>query len=436
MPLCFRFSNGETIPQEDFDRPSFAERRTQLLRHHHLTREPVFCLCRADTPAKLSSVLLGETFFLRRYADTANQHTSDCVFGEPPSTHSRKNQKAGIGDNTNSCVEQTPDGLSVRIESDMFPLRREMSANKAGHSRAVSDRSPKDKGDQGEATASTMTQGGLLRLLLEGSGLVEWHPWFRGKRNPLTVMRLLARAAHTVTLGRRSPVSLSSVLLYTAGQMLEEQQVIEELKQSPINVNGKGEMLFVGLLSKIVPTLSGKAYWVSFTRVRARFLMTPQLLATFEEKHPCLPGVSANGEPLTPVLALATLRLDYLEPNGRPILKVSRMSAISLSDEYIPCESGYEREAANRLTTAGVSFIKPLRYHAEDDMLPDFVFPEMEPEGSMEVWGREDPEYRARMIEKRLLYLRSQTPLLEWDAAKGAPFPDVVAFLAKYPKKR
>ncbi len=65
--------------------------------------------------------------------------------------------------------------------------------------------------------------------------------------------------------------------------------------------------------------------------------------------------------------------------------------------------SDLERQFANDLVAEGRAFTKPLRYDADTDIiLPDFVLTDTGVVSGwpMEVFGRDDADYRARRVEK------------------------------------
>jgi hypothetical protein len=82
---------------------------------------------------------------------------------------------------------------------------------------------------------------------------------------------------------------------------------------------------------------------------------------------------------------------------------------------FIPCDSGYEVEMANRLALERRRFEKPMRFFEADELLPDFILTDTALPTYVEVWGMEsNAQYRARKAEKQAIYARKQTPVVEW----------------------
>jgi hypothetical protein len=82
---------------------------------------------------------------------------------------------------------------------------------------------------------------------------------------------------------------------------------------------------------------------------------------------------------------------------------------------FIPCDSSYEVDMANRLVDEGRRFDKPLRRDGSDDMLPDFLLTDTARPAAIEVYGMESNDaYRARKLQKQALYASRNEPCVEW----------------------
>jgi hypothetical protein len=85
------------------------------------------------------------------------------------------------------------------------------------------------------------------------------------------------------------------------------------------------------------------------------------------------------------------------------------------SRAFIPCDSSYEVDMANRLVEERRRFDKPLRRDDGDDMLPDFRLTDTARPIAIEVYGMESNEaYRARKLAKQALYASRNQPCVEW----------------------
>ncbi|WP_345817763.1 DUF1173 family protein (plasmid) [Paraburkholderia sp. PREW-6R] len=82
---------------------------------------------------------------------------------------------------------------------------------------------------------------------------------------------------------------------------------------------------------------------------------------------------------------------------------------------FIPCDSSYEVEMANRLVQERRRFEKPLRRNDGDDMLPDFRLTDTARPAVIQVYGMEPNDaYQARKREKQALYASRNEPCVEW----------------------
>ena len=64
------------------------------------------------------------------------------------------------------------------------------------------------------------------------------------------------------------------------------------------------------------------------------------------------------------------------------------LALMSITGEFIPVESSYERTVAELLVLQDRSFTKPLRYDADSDqVLPDFILTNTAREVPLEVFG-------------------------------------------------
>ena len=110
--------------------------------------------------------------------------------------------------------------------------------------------------------------------------------------------------------------------------------------------------------------------------------------------------------------------------NGRtvtiPEAEVIGIALMRVTPRFITVDSGYEEIIEARLCEQARSFVKPLRFDAEEDTFPDFVLTDVDGRESvpMEVFGMNTEEYAARRDAKTELYNREYGPdgWWSWDA--------------------
>ncbi|MGP3951297.1 DUF1173 family protein [Streptomyces sp. 7N604] len=77
---------------------------------------------------------------------------------------------------------------------------------------------------------------------------------------------------------------------------------------------------------------------------------------------------------------------------------------------------------ADRLAESGRAYIKPLRYDASDELLPDFVLVDTHPHAFVEVYGIHGREtYDRRKRVKPALHQQHGARLIEWDVTAAMP---------------
>jgi hypothetical protein len=81
-------------------------------------------------------------------------------------------------------------------------------------------------------------------------------------------------------------------------------------------------------------------------------------------------------------------------------IEISHLGLIACTDTFVPIDSLYEMTLADQLVAAQRSFIKPLRADNNADF-PDFILEDTKPRTVMEVFGRDDPDYRLRADTKK-----------------------------------
>ena len=129
----------------------------------------------------------------------------------------------------------------------------------------------------------------------------------------------------------------------------------------------------------------------------------------------------------------------YERINGRNVpiteAEVIGIALMRVTPRFIPVDSGYEAIIEARLCEEERSFIKPLRFDAEEDTLPDFVLTDVDGKESvpMEVFGMNTDEYRARRAVKTEGYNKEYGVggWWSWDATRKDAEENIPAFPAQ-----
>jgi hypothetical protein len=143
-----------------------------------------------------------------------------------------------------------------------------------------------------------------------------------------------------------------------------------------------------------------------------------QTSRTFFASAPVIESAAASFKPAWAMTGNASARvvlLAVVERTGEGNLRIIDLALQLCSSTFVPCDSSYEVEMANRLVAERRRFIKPLRLEAGDVMLPDFQLTDTHQPTAIEIYGMQGNEqYLARKKEKQALYARAATPWVEW----------------------
>lgn len=126
-------------------------------------------------------------------------------------------------------------------------------------------------------------------------------------------------------------------------------------------------------------------------------------------------------------LVLATIRRGKTD-SSRLFARAESIALMEVGPALIPVASSYELAVLHALIDAGRQFRKPLRFDSDRDLvLPDFeLLDTADPRGTpMEVFGRTDEAYLARLAEKRAYYdaTYGAAQWWSWDATTVAVWP-------------
>lgn len=350
-------------------------------------RADLRCGCRGPGLKRLAVKYYegSDIFSLARFSLTGGEHSPDCQF------YSASPTQVGPGGNSTGVIDQQPDG-SVKIRLEIGILERSTAASLDGPVRKPSTRAP-------SAKQSSMKLLGLLHYLWDEAGLNQWKAAFAGKRRASLSYWWLNNAADNVWAGQVKLVD--QLLLAAFGADTRESQRNRMRAEAALEANHR--MLLIAPLAAFSPerfdamarqlkiggfhgmpiTFMQNGLWDSTVR---RF---PSAIAAWRSGHA--------------VVVIAQVELK----RGAKGVYASAvdLALMSITAEFIPVESSYERTVADKLVQQGRSFLKPMRYDAGADLvLPDFILTDTRKEVPMEVFDRDDAEYLKRKEQKSAHY--------------------------------
>lgn len=411
---------GKTYSPQFQTTDTYAAAWTRLLDRWRTEKNVIHCLCRPAQPVPLVLRRYSSgTFAPARHPYTGPNHDGACQYFGP-------SIKGALARAYEPGVVEEADGLyKVRLAAG-----RVMEEGKA---EAV-EVEPRPRFGPGAPRQRAMTALGLLTLLWEIAALHEYRPaWAASRAKPASVAGHLLDAATNVRWGR---ACLSDSL--QVGPAPPNGGLAAHNREVATAATEQRTRLVV--ISQLKPYSDG-------TQTPAVDLAAKHRvpLAGWDCARPFLGEAHAHGLQRSFQRELDAWRAGAVtfavlivqpQPEGEHFDLV-RIALMHVSPRAIPLDSGYEAEVEEALVAQDRSFDKPLRYVDGDNTLPDFRL--LDTDGAplpMEVFGRSNPDYLARMHEKVALYDRQFTPQgwWRWEAFAGAmrpAFPSVRIELAE-----
>lgn len=376
-------------------------------------RAELRCGCKGRGPKRLAVKYYegSDSFSLARFSLTGGQHASDCQY------YSASPEQSGEGGETTGVIDRRPDG-SIKIRLEIAMRERGEVPVSAGPGSAPTDRAP-------SAKQSSMKLLGLLHYLWDEAGLNQWKPAFAGKRRVSLSYWWINNAADNVWAGQ---VKLVDQLLLPAFGA-ETREAERNRVRAAAALQAKHRMLLIAPLAGFTPeradAMARQLKIGGFHGMPMAF-MPNGLWDSTVRRFPSAVAAWRDGQG---TVAIAQVEL---RRGGKSVYaSVIDMALMSITAEFVPVESSYERVVADLLVAQGRSFIKPLRYDADACLvLPDFVLTDTSPEMPMEVFGRSNEEYLRRKEEKTAYYDEhyGKTGWWYWDAAASAIASSVPCF--------
>jgi hypothetical protein len=388
MPLIS--FDGISVPLEEVqDNPAkYAERlgRAKKLPGHAI------CGCKPPVPGRPLRLVVrrhGTVFHVARWPDEGPLHNRDtCPF------FAEKSSQGVVGVDPDDAIRVTPDGMDVKLDVSFTirtagPVTRGAASTGTGsHSRRATPLLAFLQRLWLDARLNHWT-GGTHRnwgtcnaqvLAQLGDGKINGKPM----QDVLHVMRLFEKdAAETIKaefeafLGRITRTDAAT----ERGIVIAELKAVEKSKY--------------GFAVKIRQTY--ETFYASTEIIDA---------AAKSYRH-AWPQI---GQPDARVVVVMVL--ERTRDNN---LRIVDIAAQLCNRAFIPCDSSYEVEMANRLVLERRRFEKPMRFSDADEVLPDFILSDTSTPTFIEVYGMEsNAQYRARKAEKQAIYARKQTRVVEW----------------------
>ena len=355
-----------------------------------------------------------DSFALARFSLTGGQHAADCRF------HGADPSQSGLGGYSAGVIDQRSDG-SVKIRLEIGMLQRTDVVAPTLPRKTLNDRAP-------AAKQSSMKLLGLLHYLWAEAGLNQWKPSFAGKRKASLTYWWVNNAAENLWAGK---VELSHQLLLPAFGA-ETRDAQRNRSRATAAVQTKHRMVLIAPLAAFTQErydgMARQLKIAGFHGMPIAFMPTGLWETTVRRFQN---AISAwRGGHGAVVIAQVELKQG---PKGI-YASVIDLGVMSVTAEFIPVESSYERIVAEKLVAEGRAFVKPMRYDAgSDQVFPDFILTDTPRHVPLEVFGRDDATYMCRKEEKRVYYDRQhgKDGWWSWDASLDRSGLNVPPFPAR-----
>jgi hypothetical protein len=177
--------------------------------------------------------------------------------------------------------------------------------------------------------------------------------------------------------------------------------------------------LVIGAIAEVAPSKFGQT--ITLRQNVRKYFADKRLIAQAANSYRF--AWPAIGNPQARVIAV--LLVEY----RKGYAAIVDLGAMLCSSRFIPCDSMFEVQMANRLTREDRCFEKPLSANA-DDILPDFVLTDTAELVDVEVYGLNgQDEYETRKREKQAIRARKGVQCIEWNTGleplESVQFPPV-----------
>ncbi|WKJ88546.1 DUF1173 family protein [Methylomonas montana] len=375
----------------------------QILRRYHGGNDRPRCQCLKDTRNReLVIKARGPRYYLARKADTSHHHAEWCLLCEPPETGSPSaKQKPAVqyeGDTVNVklCTKLT------RINGTIEQITDKPLAEDKPHPQ-------RSKAPSLKASRASTGLVGFFHALLQKAQLNLWQPK-QSERPFAASTRALAKAAQTVTLEKQQPVAERLVITLWE-RNLEHSQTINLAALQTRTANPQQAAIVVGELMECRDARKVEGS----LGLKLKLLNVPLwLLRPVARKatHSFGQLFGEIGKPDRRILAIAVVF------RNKASFVVSDIGLIRTNRQFIPVDSSYELQVADKLIAERHAFSKPLKLDEELRYLPDFLLHDCQVPWALEVFGMtNDDQYQAHKLEKLQYYRDHGIPCWHWEPA-------------------
>ncbi|OXJ06724.1 DUF1173 domain-containing protein [Burkholderia sp. HI2500] len=376
------------------------------------------CACLPDgVPMYIAK--LDAHYVIKRMPDSGAKHAPECPSYEPPAELSGRAAVLG------QAVQDDGEATNLRLDFSLTKSSGKSAPESSGR-----------ESDSVRTDGAKLTLRGLLHYLWDEAGLNRWSPAMENKRSWALVRRELLSAVLGKT-AKKAPLGEQLFIPETWSLDRDAELTARRITaMAPLAKVGKTRpmMIAIGEVKEILPTRSG-AKLVAKHLANFPFMLDEDLHRRFMKRFANAIALW-DGVEGAHLIFIATFGL---ESTG--LATVSTLSAMVVTDRWIPFEDMYDKVLIDAMTSDRRRFVKGLRYNlAENQTLACAVLTDTDVPTALYVLTPGSPPEAGEALEA--VIAESAVPAWVWDAdepmqllpsAKGAirslpaPGPESIA---------
>jgi|GEM_PF-3258876 len=378
----------------------------KILENHYNGNHRGRCHCINDRENRELIIKKRKHFYLSKAISTKQNHARSCSFYNLTDKH---------GSTSIPAIIEKKDGR-LNIKLDSYITKTTNTSNYALNNEEAatnSHRSPTN-------TRYSTTLLGLLQYIFEHALLNIWDPNKNFPSSFNSIANSITNFSEKIDIGRKSN-ALSSLLFiprwhnngYSQSAALNHDKLFEKT-----NLPGKAAIV-IGEVTNWLVSKNNGVYGIKIKYSKDALWM-PNETATLAMKRfkNEISGISKENQ------RILTICIIFRKDNS---LRISDISFMCVSPDYVPADSSYELAMISKLTQENRKFKKPLCLNG-NKFLPDFILLDTQEKWIIEVFGMmNDSEYNAHTEEKIQYYENNNIPFLSWFPEKYNEIPNFPA---------
>lgn len=408
-----------TVEQTRFTHGQYLKREgeiTRLLSIAHANDRSAKCHCTPNNGQLYVKQGKGGGFILCKMPNTGGLHSTECRFYEPPEAERVKAKYE-------SAILEDEEGFSLKFQFPMSVTRKLHSPSSV-------------LGTMGRTSLTRRASIGLLgtlHYLWQESKNNFWFPVVKGRENAQRKWRnVIHFLGPVIKKGKANGMNLEDLIFVVPPYDSVTDGVLPEFKafsagiiESMSNDSAQAKKpvlrkLVLGHVKSFGHTQDG--YGLRFRGLKQTFAFDKDLHESAKKSYPlAVSAIQQEDDYAVVCLAMISAR-------GDGTLVVETLCFMTTNKNFIPIDSSFEKQIADKLIAEKRRFEKPLRYDFREATLPDFVLLDTnQSRWLLEVYGVTGmQDYNDRKAEKREYYRKTGTKCWEWEPASSPP-PDFPA---------